>query len=193
MRGGSRKCTFSQYCKWWISLKRILLLTMHILLLNYTNFKTIGAIWKFGVCNHVNWENIRLIARTSWANKKLVLHVYWREIHATIKCVRYTPKLPHENSLTSVQYTCSWSELSWTIFNVVGLIYHRTITLRKISDHKLQTICAFALETVLREHPTMFRWNRLDKINGTPEQTDGQELGCACLRMDTCWSPNPRF
>ena len=40
--------------KQWIALKRILLLTMHIVLLNYTNFKNLRAIWKFGVCNHVN-------------------------------------------------------------------------------------------------------------------------------------------
>ena len=48
MRGRSRKCTFTRYCKWGIALKRILLPTMHILLPNYTNFR------KFGVCNHVN-------------------------------------------------------------------------------------------------------------------------------------------
>ena len=65
MRGGSRKCTFTRYCKWWIALKRILLPTMYILLPNYTNFENIRAIWKFGVCNHVNYGKICLIARTS--------------------------------------------------------------------------------------------------------------------------------
>ena len=44
MRVVSRKCTFSRYYKWLVALKRILLLTMHILLSNYTNFKNIRAI-----------------------------------------------------------------------------------------------------------------------------------------------------
>ena len=43
-----------RFCKWWITLKRILLPAVHILLPNYTNFKNIRVIQKFGVCNHVN-------------------------------------------------------------------------------------------------------------------------------------------
>ena len=64
MRGGSRKCTFSRYCKWQIALKRILMLTEHILLPNYTISKT---FWQFENLVFVimsTRENIRLIART---------------------------------------------------------------------------------------------------------------------------------
>ena len=65
MRGGGRKCTFTRYFKWLIALKRILLPTMHILLPNYTNLKTLGQFEKLVFVIMPTRENIRLIARGS--------------------------------------------------------------------------------------------------------------------------------
>ena len=44
------------------------MLTFNILLLNRNNFKNKSAVSKFGVCNHVNWGNTRLITRASLVN-----------------------------------------------------------------------------------------------------------------------------
>ena len=68
MRGGGRKCTFTRYFKWLIALKRILLPTMHILLPNYTNLKTLGQFEKLVFVIMPTRENIRLIARSSLYN-----------------------------------------------------------------------------------------------------------------------------
>ena len=84
MRGGSRRCTCSRYCKWQIALKRILLPAMHILLPNYTNLKkTLGQFENSVFVTMSTRENIRLIARTSFCFKPIFSAIF--VIVATVK------------------------------------------------------------------------------------------------------------
>ena len=67
MRGGSRRRKFSRLCKWWISLKPILMFLCILFYRNKQILKTLGQYEKGFVIVSTR-ENIRLIARASLCN-----------------------------------------------------------------------------------------------------------------------------
>ena len=76
MRGASRKCTFSRYCKWSIPLKLIFCLLCIFYYRTTPNLKTLGQFENLVFVIMSTRENIRLITRTP-LNRRLFFFCFF--------------------------------------------------------------------------------------------------------------------